>query len=106
MISPSRNLQICMRTTRQTKLDLADATAGDTAQAGERQVEAAEPARREADVLIVPVYEERVVKQLFLAEEIHVTQHSEADSGQPARQAEARRSLCRAFRSRDTAVVD
>lgn len=46
-----------------------------------RQVEMAEPARHEADVLIVPVYEERVVKRLFLTEEIHVTRHREAVHG-------------------------
>jgi stress response protein YsnF len=46
-----------------------------------RRVESAEPARQEADVLIVSVYEERVVKQLFLTEEIHVTRHREAVQG-------------------------
>jgi stress response protein YsnF len=38
-------------------------------------------ARQEADVLIVPVYEERVVKQLFLLEEIHLTRRRQAVQG-------------------------
>jgi stress response protein YsnF len=43
-----------------------------------QQVEAVRAPRHEADVLIIPVYEERTVKQLFLLEEIYVRRRREA----------------------------
>jgi stress response protein YsnF len=46
-----------------------------------QQVEAVQPPRHEAGVLIVPVYEERIVKQLFLLEEIYVTRRRQATAG-------------------------
>jgi stress response protein YsnF len=36
-------------------------------------VDFAQSSRNDGDVLVIPVYEERVVKQLFLVEEIHLT---------------------------------
>lgn len=45
-----------------------------------QKVDAARDARQEAGVLIIPVYEERLVKQLFLIEEIHVTRHLQTAS--------------------------
>lgn len=42
----------------------------------ERRVEATEPPHYRDDVWVVPVYEERLVKQLFLVEELHVTKRS------------------------------
>ena len=47
-----------------------------------RMVEAAQDARQEAGVLIIPVYEERLTKQLFLIEEIYVTRRRQA-AGDP-----------------------
>ncbi|MDB5730211.1 MAG: hypothetical protein JWQ03_106 [Variovorax sp.] len=40
-------------------------------------VEAPVAPHRRGDVYVIPVYEERLVKQLFLTEEIHVTQRRE-----------------------------
>ena len=45
-----------------------------------RMVEATQDIRHESGVMIVPVYEERLVKQLFLIEEIHVTRRRQAAS--------------------------
>lgn len=41
-------------------------------------VETAESSREVGDMLVIPVYEERVVKQLVLVEEIHVRRRREA----------------------------
>lgn len=46
-----------------------------------RVVEATEAVRHEADVMVVPVYEERLVKQLVLLEEIHITRRRHAVEG-------------------------
>lgn len=46
-----------------------------------QQVEAVQPPRHEGGVLIVPVYQERIVKQLFLLEEIYLTRRREATAG-------------------------
>ncbi len=46
-----------------------------------RQVEASTPPHRRDGVYVIPVYEERLVRQLFLIEEIHVTQRREQVSG-------------------------
>ncbi|MDQ3058855.1 MAG: YsnF/AvaK domain-containing protein [Pseudomonadota bacterium] len=40
-------------------------------------VPAVQPPRQEGDVLVIPVYEERLVQQLVLLEEIHVTRRRE-----------------------------
>ena len=48
-----------------------------------RMVGATRDARQEAGALIIPVYEERLTKQLFLIEEIYVTRRRQA-AGDPA----------------------
>lgn len=48
----------------------------------DRPVRVAEPSREESGVLIVPVYEERLVKQLYLVEEIHVRRSRETVQSQ------------------------
>lgn len=45
-----------------------------------RVVEHPSPIRREGDVTIVPVYEEVLVKQLVLREELRITRHSRTEA--------------------------
>ena len=49
-----------------------------------RQVEASTPPHHRGDIYVIPVYEERLVRQLFLIEEIHVTQRRERVSSDEA----------------------
>ncbi|MDB5965094.1 MAG: hypothetical protein JWQ72_1594 [Polaromonas sp.] len=46
-----------------------------------RPVSQTQSPRQEDDVLVIPVYEERVFKQLFLLEELHVKRRREAMPG-------------------------
>lgn len=41
----------------------------------DREIESPPPVREEGDTLIVPVIEERLVKRLFLVEEVRLTRH-------------------------------